>query len=213
MFPRFGDPVNKKLFCAGLLVLALLGGCAEHKEFQYRDYPMAREEMYDAVISVLAAEGYEVADQSENVINGLPEMEIETAWNLRYTGNVYKGNELRHRAYVRITTLYTERDEREFQPLSPSDGKRITEMKEEERKKAELEQTRLSIAVTREHREAVTGPLQAEWTYDGPDALSAAQLLGRFEALFGTRGGGGTKPSNKGQRLKEEELRTRPSNR
>lgn len=194
-------------------MLALLGGCAEHKEFQYRDYPMSREEMYDAVLSVLQSEGYEVDEQTENVVNGLPELEIQTDWNMRYTGNVYQGNDFRHRAYVRITTLYTEREEREFQPLSPDDGKRITEMKEENRKKAELEQTRLGIAVTRERRDSIDRPLEPEWIYEGPDNLTAAQLLGRFEALFGSKLGGGGKPSNKGQRLKEEELRTKPNNR
>lgn len=207
--PRFGDFVNRKLLCLCVLALALLGGCAEHKEFQYRDYPMAREEMYDAVLSVLHSEGYDVAEQSENVVHGMPETELQTDWNMRNAGDVNPGNDVRRRAYVRITTLYTERDEREFQPLSPEDGKRIKDMKEEERKKADLEQTRLSIAVTRERREGVRGPLDAEWIYEGPDNLSAAQMLGRFEAMFGGKKGGGAKPSNKGERLKEEELRSR----
>lgn len=204
--------MNKKLFCISLLLLALLGGCAEHKEFQYRDYPMSREDMYDAVVSVLQAEGYEIKSQNEDFVNGLPQLEIETDWNLRYVGSVYRGNDLRHRAYVRITTLYTERDQREFQPLSPEDGKRITEMKEEQRKKADLEQTRLGIAVTREHRDAIDRVLEAEWIYDGPDALAAAQLLGRFEAIFGGKKGGGARPSNKGSRLKEEGLRIGDNN-
>jgi hypothetical protein len=205
--------VNKKKLSALVLALLVLGGCAEHKEFQYRDYPMAREEMYDAIVSVLQAEGYEIEDQSENFVNGLPQLELSTGWNLRYTGGVSKGNDVRHRAYVRITTLYTEREEKEFQPLSAEEGRRWLEMKEEQRKKAEMEQTRLSIAVNREHREAVARPLEAEWIYDGPDGLAAAQLLGRFEALFGSKLGGGTKPSSKGERLKEQELRTRQSNR
>ncbi|MBX3473254.1 MAG: hypothetical protein KF754_02650 [Planctomycetes bacterium] len=196
-----------KLLALCLATLALLGGCAEHKEYHYRDYPMSREDMYDAMVSVLKAEGYEIKSQEENFVNGMPRLEIETDWNMRYVGSVYKGNDVRHRAYVRITTLYTERDEREFQPLSPDDGKRIKEQQEEQRKKADMEQTRLGIAVTREHRDAIDRVLEAEWIYDGPDNLTAAQLLGRFEAIFGGKKGGGARPSNKGARLHEEGLR------
>jgi len=212
--PRSGAFVNKSTCCLVALLLGLLSGCGEFKEYTYRDYPMGREQVYDGILNILRDEGYEVADQTENVVNDLPELEIETEWNMRDANGIYRGNDRRRRAYVKIITLYSERKPNEYQPLSPNDGKKIREMQEEQRKKADLEHTRLGIAVTLERRDAIDRPLEAEWIYEGPDSQASAQLLGRFEALFGKmRQGGASRPSTKGERLAEERARLNQNNR
>ncbi|MCA8946063.1 MAG: hypothetical protein KDB29_07540, partial [Planctomycetes bacterium] len=111
-------------------------------------------------------------------------------------------------AYIKITTLYSERKPYEYQPLSDEDGERIKEMNEELEKKADLEQTRVGIAVRLERRSDIKRPLEADWYYDGPDNYESAALMGRFEAAYGAqKHGGSTEPSSKSRAMKEEELR------
>lgn len=206
-FAPTGDAVRKTCLSIAVLALALLAGCAEYREYSYRDYQMSREQMYDGVMAILNSEGYEVVEREENFVNGLPQIEMKTDWNMSMSGHVYRGNDKRRKAFVTITTLYTERKEQDFQPLTEEEGKKYLEKREEDKKKAKLEQTRLGIAVNSERRDAIDRVLEAEWIAEGPDALTASQLLGRFEAWFGEKTGGGVKPSRKGEKLVEEGIR------
>jgi hypothetical protein len=200
---------------SGLLLLlsaVLLTGCAEYKEYRYRDFTVSQENAYTAMLTLLRGEGYQVNKVSRNVANNLPEVYIETDWNMSQTGNPYHGNDYRRRAFVKITTLYSERDPHEYQPLDEADAERMREMADADRKRAELEHTRISVAVRLERRRDVRGPMDAQWAYVGQDSYEVAALLGRYEAMFGdTRGGGGS-PSARGAGLKEQELRSRQGN-
>lgn len=197
-----------------LLLLVMLGaftaGCSTYKEYTYIEYPISRENAFEAMRAILTEEGYPIDNIEENFVNDLPEVIIETDWNLRQTGSVYAGNDYRRRAYVKITTLYSERKPAEYQPLSEDEGKRYSEMESERQKRADLEQTRIGVAVRLERRTDIKKPLEADWQYEGPDNFAVAELLGRFEASYGeknskTRMG----PSERGQRLREEDLRNR----
>lgn len=220
-FPAYGEPVNKSNVVIAVLALALLGGCAEYKEYTYNEYPMSREQVYEGIRSILTAEGYEIVDSSENFVNGMPQTELKTDWNMSQSGGVYKGNDTRRKAFITITTLYTERKKEDFQPLSEEQGRKYREREKEEEennkdvyKKTQLERTRLGIAVNSEHRDVIDRPLEADWIYDGPDGLTVAQLMGRFEAYFGAqKQGGGAKLSPKGERLAEERIRDSMKNR
>lgn len=195
-------------------MLLLVGGCAEYKEYTYKEFTVSREHAYQTMVGILESEGYRVTEISENYVNDLPEVYMETDWNMRQAGSVYPGNDMRRKAYVKITTQYSEREPREYQPLSEEDAERIREQAEEERKKAELEQTRIGIAVTLERRSDIRKPLEADWYYDGPDSFAVAELMGRFEAAWGEdRAGGDTRPSSRGEDLKKRELEGRYGNR
>jgi hypothetical protein len=201
--------LNKPGFVIVLLSLALLAGCAEYREYTYRDYQMSREQIYDGLMSVLDSEGYTVIEREENFVNGLPQTELKTDWNMQQTGHPYQGNDRRRKAFITITTLYTERKEADFQPLTEEEGRKHTERKEEEKKKkADLEHTRVGVAVNTERRDSIDRPLEADWISEGPDALAAAEVLGLLQAVFGLKEGG-AEPSRKGMDLKERELRNR----
>lgn len=189
------------------MLLALLAGCAEYKEYHYKEYTVSREQAFSTMVDLLHKEGYKIEEIDENYVNDLPEVYIETGWNLSQTGGVYHGNDQRRKAYVKITTLYSERDPVEHQPLSNEQGKEMRDLEKEEAKKAGLEQTRLGIAVRLERRSDISRPLESDWYYDGPDSYSVMELMGRFEAAWGEeRSGGATKPSGKSEKLKQQEL-------
>ncbi|MBZ0136350.1 MAG: hypothetical protein K8I27_08255 [Planctomycetes bacterium] len=202
----------KRLSIPALALVALLGGCAEYKEYTYKEFSVSREQAYQSMVSILTEEGYPIAELEENYVNDLPEIYIETEWNLRQTGSPYQGNDMRRKAYVKVTTVYSERKPFEYQPLDDMDGERMNEKKAkvEEDKKAGLEQTRIGVAVRLERRSDINRPLEADWYYDGPDNYEAAALMGRFEAAWGEKKhGGSTEPSAKGIKQKREELEKR----
>ncbi len=192
-----------------LPLLGLLAGCAEYKEYQYVEYNMSREEAYDAVTAVLAEEGYVVEEYEEDMVNDLPAIYLTTGYNMRQAHGVFRGNSVRRKAYVKIVTLYTERDTRTFQPLNKEDGERIKKYNETEKKQAELEHTRIGVAVRLERRNVHDRPLAtSDYTYDGQDGLARAEILGKLEMLFGGTKGDASRPSNKGEKLYEERLRS-----
>lgn len=206
------DMAVKRLSLPVFAMVALLAGCAEYKEYTYKEYSVSREQAYQSMVSILREEGYPVTTIEENYVNDLPEVYIETDYNLRQTGAVYQGNNIRRKAYVKITTMYSEREPFEYQPLNDLDGKAMDEDREkyDEDKKAGLEQTRVGIAVRMERRSDISRPLEADWYYDGPDNYESAALMGRFEAAWGEmRRGGSTEPSAKGIQRKKEELENR----
>jgi hypothetical protein len=189
------------------LMLALLSGCAEHKEYYYRDFPIPREQAFDGMVNILHGEGYDIVKLKENSVKNLPETYLETAWNMRQAGNPYPGNDVRRRAYVKITTIYSEREIEEHQPLDLDDANRLARLNEEQRMKAELEHTRISIAVRGERRSNIRSPLESDWIYEGPDNLEVMALLGRAQALFADHTGRASRPSARSERLHEERLR------
>jgi hypothetical protein len=198
-------PDVKKLSLPVLLALmCALVGCAEYKEYTYREYAVSRENAYDAMRAILQAEGYEVNEVSENFVNDLPEVYMETEWNLRQTGSPYPGNDIRRKAYVKITTVQSERTRVQHQPLSDEDWEAMKEREEELDKRAELEHNRIGIAVRMERRSDIKKPLEADWFYDGPDNFEAAALMGRFESAYGRKAG--AKPSAKSERIKRNQL-------
>lgn len=190
------------------VVLAMLTGCVTHKDYYYRDFAVPREQAYDAMIHVLQDEGYQVTSLEENWVNDKPEVYLETDWNLAQTGNPYPGNDVRRRAYIKITTIYTDRKPEEFQPLDDKDGENLDKLKEEQQRKAKLDHTRVSIAVNRENRSDIKRPLDADWISQGSDNFEVMALMGRLEALFVDRSGDALRPSAKGEKLKEEQLKT-----
>ncbi len=201
-------------FAFPVLALVLLAGCAEYKEYTYKEFTVSREQAYQTMVGILESEGYRITEISENYVNDLPEVYMETDWNMRQSGSVYPGNDMRRKAYVKITTQYSERKPREYQPLDDEDAERIRELEEDERKKAELEQTRIGIAVSLERRSDIRKPLETDWYYDGQDKFTVAELMGRFEAAWGEdKAGGGTKPSRRSEDLKRQELEGRYENR
>lgn len=202
-----------KRLCLPLIAFcALLAGCAEYKEYTYKEFSVSREQAYQSMVTILRDEGYPITEIEENYVNDLPEVYIETDYNLRQTGAVYKGSNFRRKAYVKITTMYSEREPFEYQPLDDLDGEAMDEgrAKYEEDKKAGLEQTRIGVAVRLERKSDISRPLEADWYYDGPDNYEVAALLGRFEAAWGeARRGGSTEPSAKGMQQKRKELESR----
>jgi hypothetical protein len=190
----------------------LIAGCAEHKDYYFKDFNVSREQAYDAVMYVLRDEGYDVTEFSENMVNDLPEAYMETDWNMRQTGNPYAGNDVRRKAYIKLTTQYSDRTPVEYQPLSEEDGEALTKLKDDIRKKADLETTRISVAVRSERRTDIKRPLEADWIYEGPDKYEVMALLGRVEAIFGKQSGRAGRPSAKGEKLKEEQIRAGSGN-
>lgn len=206
------DMAVKRLSIPALALVALLAGCAEYKEYTYKEFSVSREQAYQSMVTILKDEGYPITEIEENYVNDLPEVYIETDYNLRQTGAVYQGNNMRRKAYVKITTVYSEREPFEYQPLNDEEGEAMNKGREkyEEDKKAGLEQTRIGIAVRLERRSDITRPLEADWYYDGPDNYESAALMGRFEAAWGdSRSGGKIGPSSKGEKRKREELENR----
>src|SRR5690606_6653623 len=111
----------------------------------------------------------------------LPESYLETSWNMRQTGNPYPGNDVRRMAYVKITTRYSDRKPVEYQPLTEEEGEALDKLNEEIKRKAEIETTRISIAVRSERRSDLKRPLESEWIYQGPDGFEVMTLMGRLE--------------------------------
>ncbi len=202
--------MKKPILLLAVAMCALMAGCSTYKEYTYIEYPISRENAFDAMRAILVEEGYPIDSIEENYVNDLPEVIIESDWNLRQTGSVYMGNDYRRRAYVKITTLYSERKPAEYQPLSEEEGARYKEMEEERKKRADLEQTRIGVAVRLERRTDIKRPLEADWQYEGPDNFAVAEILGRFEASYGEKNSrSGMGPSEKSQRLREDDLRNR----
>jgi hypothetical protein len=125
------------------------------------------------------------------------------------TGNPYPGNDVRRRASVKITTLYSERERFEYQPLTDDEAKEMQRQREEAEKRAQMEHTRISIAVRAERRSNVRQPIRSDWLYEGSDTYEVGALLGRLEAIIGEQRPGGVQPSERSQRLYEEGLRNR----
>lgn len=205
--------VKLNLVILPCLLLALLAGCAEHREYYYQDFTLPREQVFDGMVNILRAEGYEITTREENWVNGLPETFLETDWNMRQTGNPYPGNDVRRRASVKITTIFSERKPSEYQPLDEKDAENMRRLNEEQAHKVSMEHTRVSIAVRGERRSNVRTPLETDWNYEGPDNLEVMALLGRATVLFADQGGRANRPSSKSERLKEDDLRARSDNR
>ena len=187
---------------------ALLGGCAEYKEYLYGDFSASHEQALDAVQTVLMNEGYEINGRPErNWVNDLPETYLETEWNMRQAGSVVPGNDFRRRASIKITTRFSDRKPQEYQPLSESNAEELKEKNEEIRKKAGMETTRVSIAVRGERRSDIKRPLEADWIYEGPDNLEARTLIFRLETIFGKGRESTPGPTDKSVKLKEDQLR------
>jgi MoaA/NifB/PqqE/SkfB family radical SAM enzyme len=120
----------KSRVIAVLALAALLCGCAEHKEYEYREFQVSRENAYHTVKGMLAEQQYDVVEVRDEDYRE-PEIYMETNWNLRQvTPSVYRGNAVRRKAYVRIITRITDRKPREFQPLEKADKPMTKEEKE-----------------------------------------------------------------------------------
>ncbi len=204
--------MNHRLLAILCVSAGLLAGCAEYKEYRYRDFMVSREQAYDAVRYVLDTEGYEVVTYEENWVNDLPESYLETTWNMRQTGNPYPGNDVRRKAYVKITTRYSDRKPVEYQPLTEEEGEALDKLNEEIKRKADIETTRISIAVRSERRSDLKRPLESEWIYQGPDGFEVMALMGRLESTLGTASGGMGGPTDRGMKLKEDRLRSASGN-
>ncbi|MBV6516617.1 MAG: hypothetical protein HPKKFMNG_02303 [Planctomycetes bacterium] len=192
----------KKVAClACVLALSLLAGCAEFKDYQYRDYQVSRENAYHTMKAVLANEGYTVVIVEDQDYKE-PEIYLETDWNMRNANqSVYRGNSIRRKAYVRILTRYTERGESEFQPLDRADKPMTKEERakwekehEAAAKKGDLEFTTIGIAVRRERLSDVKSPadiINGDWVYEGPDSLAADIMFGDLEMILADKKGAG----------------------
>jgi hypothetical protein len=189
--------------CAGLLA-----GCAEYKEYQYKHFNISHEQALDAIETVLRNEGYEIDGAPErNWVNDLPETYLDTDWNMRQAGSPVPGNDVRRRAYVKITTMFSDRKRLEYQPLNENDAKALEAKNEEIKKKADTESTRIGIAVRSERRSDIKRPLEADWVYEGPDSLEARTLIFRLEAMFGKGKDETPGPTERSVKLKEDQLR------
>lgn len=196
-------------------MLALLGlaGCAEYKEYYFKDFQMSREDAYTTVISVLNEQGYEIA-KFEEIAAHEPEIYLESKWNMRQADSVYPGNNVRRRAYVRVITTFTDRRADEFQPLRKADKPmtpeeiKAWEKKETERKMGDLEITRIGVAVRREKLNDIRSPadfLEGDWVYQGPDTLATDMILADLELLVGEKRGAG-EPSDRIMELHKKRL-------
>jgi hypothetical protein len=189
--------------CAGLLA-----GCAEYKEYQYKHFNISHEQALDAIETVLRNEGYEIDGAPErNWVNDLPETYLDTDWNMRQAGSPVPGNDVRRRAYVKITTMFSDRKRLEYQPLNENYAKALEAKNEEIKKKADTESTRIGIAVRSERRSDIKRPLEADWVYEGPDSLEARTLIFRLEAMFGKGKDETPGPTERSVKLKEDQLR------
>jgi hypothetical protein len=198
--------VKKLLFLTLLLSALFMQGCAEYKEYTYRDFQVSREIAYDTMVGLLNEEGYEVVEQSENWVNDLPEVQMTTGWNMNQSGGIYKGNDVRRKAYIRVITSVTDRSGPEFQPLNEKDAAKHRKMTEDMKKRAKLEVTRVGVAVRMERRSDISRPFESDWIYEGPDGTSVTALLGKFE-LRVTDATSEFGPSKKSEKLHEGEMR------
>ncbi|MCC6572212.1 MAG: hypothetical protein IT462_00345 [Planctomycetes bacterium] len=187
------------LLLIAALALLSLAGCAEYKEYVFKDFQVSREEAYNSVVSVLAEQGYEVV-KVEEIAAHEPEVYLESKWNLRQTGSIYPGNNIRRRAYVKVITRFTDRAPEEFQPLAKADKpmtaeeRKAWDEKEEARKKGDLEITRIGVAIRREKLNDIRSPadfMEADWVYQGPDELACDMILGDLDLLMGAKRGAG----------------------
>lgn len=195
------------------LVLLLLAGCAEYKEYYFKDFQISREDAYNSVVAVLNEQGYEVV-KLEEIPGNEPEVYLESGWNMRQTDSPYPGNNVRRRAYVRLITTFTDRRPKEFQPLAKADKPmtpdevKTFERDETARKMGNLEITRVGVAVRREKRNDVRSPMEimdGDWVYLGPDTLATEMILGDLDILMGDRRGAG-EPSERSLRARRDRL-------
>lgn len=199
----------KKITLLAVLVAAVLvQGCAEHKEYQYKDFQVSREIAYDTMVGLLREEGYEIVEQEENWLNDLPEVKMTTDWNMTQAGGVYKGNDVRRKAYIRIITSVTDRKGPEFQPLNASDAAKHREMTKNLEKRSKLEIQRIGVAVRLERKSDISRPFESDWVYDGPDEQAVFALLSKFEIRV-TDATGTFGPSRKSEKLHEDAMRSR----
>lgn len=205
----------KSSVIAVLALAALLCGCAEHKEYEYREFQVSRENAYHTVKGMLAEQQYDVVEVRDEDYRE-PEIYMETNWNLRQvTPSVYRGNAVRRKAYVRIITRITDRKPREFQPLEKADKPMTKEEKEkwekdhaDSVKKGDLEFTTIGIAIRRERLSDIKSPadiVNGDWVYEGPDQLEGAELFGKLEMILADKNGAGN-PSERSMKRERERL-------
>jgi hypothetical protein len=205
----------KPTVIAVLALAALLCGCAEHKEYEYREFQVSRENAYQTVKGMLEHEQYDVVEVTNEDYDE-PEIYMETSWNLRQVNNeVYRGNAVRRRAYVRIITRISDREPIEFQPLERADKPMTKEEKEkwakdheDSVKKGALEITSIGIAVRRERLSDIKSPadiINGDWVYEGPDQLEGAELFGKLEMILATKNGAGN-PSERSMKRERERM-------
>lgn len=198
-----------------LCVAALIAGCAPYKEYEYRDFQTSRENAFQTVKYVLNSEAYDIVEVREDNYKE-PEIYLETSWNLRDVNKqVYRGNAVRRKAYVRVITRITDRKPVEFQPLEKADRPMTKEEREkwekehaESVKKGELEITSIGIAIRRERLSDIKSPadiIDGDWVYEGPDNLEVASLLGKLEMLFAEKRGAGN-PSERSMKRERDRI-------
>lgn len=205
----------KPAVIAVLCLAALVCGCAQHKEYEYRDFQVSRENAYQTVKNMLASEQYDVVEVRDEDYKE-PEIYMETSWNLRDVNKqVYRGNAIRRKAYVRIITRITDRKPIEFQPLERADKPMTKEEREkwekehaESKKKGELEITTIGIAIRRERLSDIKSPadiIDGDWVYEGPDELEGSMLFGKLEMIFADKRGAGN-PSERSMKRERDRI-------
>lgn len=205
----------KPAVIAVLCLAALVCGCAQHKEYEYRDFQVSRENAYQTVKNMLASEQYDVVEVRDEDYKE-PEIYMETGWNLRDVNKqVYRGNAIRRKAYVRIITRITDRKPIEFQPLERADKPMTKEEREkwekehaESKKKGELEITTIGIAIRRERLSDIKSPadiIDGDWVYEGPDELEGSMLFGKLEMIFADKRGAGN-PSERSMKRERDRI-------
>jgi hypothetical protein len=200
---------------AVLALAALLCGCAEHKEYEYREFQVSRENAFHTVKGMLEAEQYNIVEITEEDYKE-PEIYMESDWNLRQVNKeIYRGNAVRRKAYVRIITRITDRKPTEFQSLERADKPMTKEEKEkwakdhaDSVKKGELEITTIGIAIRRERLSDIKSPadiINGDWVYEGPDELEGSELFGKLEMILATKNGAGS-PSERSMKRERERI-------
>ncbi len=205
----------KPTVIAVLCLAALLCGCAEHKEYEYREFQVSRENAFNTVKGMLESQQYDVVEIRDEDYKE-PEIYMETNWNMRQVNNeIYRGNAVRRKAYVRIITRITDRKPIDFQPLERADKPATKEEKEkwakeheDSVKKGELEFTTIGIAIRRERLSDIKSPadiIDGDWVYEGPDQLEGAELFGKLEMILASRNGAGN-PSERSMKRERERI-------
>ena len=205
----------KTAVIAVLCLAGLLCGCAQHKEYEYRDFQVSRENAYQTVKAMLESEQYDIVEVREEDYNE-PEIYMESSWNLRDVNKqVYRGNSVRRKAYVRIITVVSDRKRVEFQPLERADKPMTKEEREkwqreheESVKKGNLEMTTIGIAIRRERLSDIKSPadiIDGDWVYEGPDQLEGSSLLGKLEMIFADKRGAGN-PSDRSLKRERDRI-------
>jgi hypothetical protein len=205
----------KTAFAFVLCLSAVLCGCAQHKEYEYRDFQVSRENAYQTVKTMLQSEQYDIVEVREENYDA-PEIYMESSWNLRDVNKqVYRGNSVRRKAYVRIITVVSDRKRVEFQPLERADKPMTKEEREkwekeheESVKKGSLEMTTIGIAIRRERLSDIKSPadiIDGDWVYEGPDQLEGSSLMGKLEMIFADKRGAGN-PSDRSLKRERDRI-------